>query len=508
MNTAVDRYVNASTTRNIDGNVHSLIATYDEEDDMESFKSKFQRHKKPIYMLLIFLVVVIVGVCIGVSLSSSSSSTASTESALKDTPASSLENPATTAANSPSTTAADSTSTIAANTPSTMLTNCSTPVLKNVLAPVSKDALASVSTNGLAPVSKNASAYTLEDTTQTSMLDSDADAVESTKDSAQEVNSAGEDLSVGDQNLLHHLTNDSSPNTVNQASPQSVSGPTLAYILVSFDWTDASKWEYTSGANVSSDTVTKNGITLTPKNSGEPIRTIEGWSGEKVVYIEWERTSTSDTNIWMLNTKLQSQFGKGNGWPYWGELDLFEMFTQDAISIPAYDYSGFGGFSDVSSYGQLTMHMGPAVENGSPCFCPSSPSKNLWYDNAQPMTSSCTAQFSNDESNSIAAVWGSDSKGQYIQLIQKPILTKGGKLNGVDTYDVAIGSGGVTSKIYNNAELFWGVDATEPCAQAGGHDAASGFPFFENFRLVLEEQTKNDPSASFTVKNIQIFTKN
>ncbi|KAF4130751.1 hypothetical protein GN958_ATG20056 [Phytophthora infestans] len=210
----------------------------------------------------------------------------------------------------------------------------------------------------------------------------------------------------------------------------------------------------------------------------------------------------------MLNTKLQSQFGKGNGWPYWGELDLFEMFTQDAADIPAYDYSGFGGFSDVSSYGQLTMHMGPATENGSPCFCPASPSKSSWYQNTQPMTSGCTAQFSNDESNSIAAVWGSDGTGQYIQLIQKPTITKGGKLNDVDTYDVATGSGAVTSKIYNNAELFWGVDASDSCAKAGGHDATSGFPFFESFRIILEEQKKGDSSASFTVKNIQIFTKN
>jgi hypothetical protein len=277
---------------------------------------------------------------------------------------------------------------------------------------------------------------------------------------------------------------------------------------VDFDWTDASKWEYASGSSVSSDMVTSDGITLTPDNSAEPIRTVEGWSGEKVVYIEWERTSTSDTNIWMLNTKLEDQFATGNGWPYWGELDLFEMFTQDAADSPSYDYSGFGGFTDVSSYGQLTMHMGPATEDGSPCFCPASPSKSSWYDNSEPMTSGCTAQFSNDESNSIAAVWGSDGTGQYIQLIQNPTITKGGKLNGADTYDVATGSGGVTSKIYNNADLFWGVDATDSCATAGGHDATSGFPFFESFRIILEEQKKDDSSASFTVKNIQIFTKN
>ena len=284
---------------------------------------------------------------------------------------------------------------------------------------------------------------------------------------------------------------------------------TLSYRVVDFDWTDATKWQHASGATVLStnDMFTSSGIRLTGENSKEPLRTIEGWSGEKVVFIEWERTGSSDTNIWMLNTKLQSQFGKANGWPYWGELDLFEMFTQDAVDSPGNDYSGYGSFSDVSSYGQSTLHMGPPTENGSPCFCPAQLSKSLWYGNAEPMTSGCTAQFSNDQSNSIAAVWGSDTTGQYIQLIQQPTITKGGKLNGVDTYDVDIGSRGVTSKIYNNAKLFWGIDASEACAKTGGHNAASGFPFFESFRIVLEEQKKNDKSASFTVTNIQIFTK-
>ncbi|OWZ11063.1 hypothetical protein PHMEG_00015972 [Phytophthora megakarya] len=59
--------------------------------------------------------------------------------------------------------------------------------------------------------------------------------------------------------------------------------------------------------------VTSSGSKLTPDNSPKPIRMIEAWSKDKVVYIEWERTSTSDTNIWVLNTKLESQFGKDNG---------------------------------------------------------------------------------------------------------------------------------------------------------------------------------------------------
>ncbi|ETL90062.1 hypothetical protein L917_11111 [Phytophthora nicotianae] len=457
MANALDDYADVSTTRNMDENVHTLPAAYDEKDDLESLKARLQRRKKPIYAGLAFLAVVVIGVTVGTA--ANGGSKVNTESAQKDsaTPSPSVDDSA--------------------------------------------------------------------QTGQQTQVDSDAGAVKAAKDSVSSPSSgwsssstsgsgsvageasAGQGWSLNSTEGSSTSTPTPTP-TSSQAPSQSSSGEALAYSIVDFDWSDASNWEYASGATVSSNMVTSNGITLTPDNSAEPIRTKEGWSGEKVVYIEWERTSTSDTNIWMLNTKLQSQFGKGNGWPYWGELDLFEMFTQDAADIPAYDYSGFGGFSDVSSYGQLTMHMGPATEDGSPCFCPASPSKSSWYQNTQPMTSGCTAQFSNDKSNSIAAVWGSDGTGQYIQLIQNPTITKGGKKNGVDTYDVATGSGAVTSKIYNNAELFWGVDATDACAKAGGHDATSGFPFFESFRLVLEEQKKGDSSASFTVKNIQIFTKN
>ncbi|OWY99849.1 hypothetical protein PHMEG_00029077 [Phytophthora megakarya] len=471
MVSALDDYADVSTTRNMDETVHTLPAAYDEKDDMESLKARLQRRKKPIYAGLAFLAVVIIGVSVGVSTSKPTAAT--TESAQKDTV-----------------------------TPS----------------------------NG-------------DDSTQTSQtqVDPDAGAVQAAKDSVSGSGSAGwkkysssgsgsvgNEASAGQFSL--NSTDGSSTSSTPTPTPSSTeapssSGEALAYSAVDFagcrldgrfvDFFDSDadafvdgSSEFVSGATVSSNMVTSSGITLNPDNSAEPIRTKEGWSGEKVVYIEWERTSTSDTNIWMLNTKLEDQFGKGNGWPYWGELDLFEMFTQDAADNPSYDYSGFGGFSSASSYGQLTMHMGPATADGSPCFCPASPSKSSWYQNTQPMTSGCTAQFSNDESNSIAAVWGSDGTGQYIQLIQNPTITKGGKLSGADTYDISTGSGGVTSKIYNNAQLFWGVDATDKCATAGGHDATSGFPFFESFRIILEEQKKGDSSASFTVKNIQIFTKN
>ncbi|KAE8909046.1 hypothetical protein PF005_g18099 [Phytophthora fragariae] len=458
MTNALDEYANATTTRNIDENVTTL--PYDEKDDMESLKARLQRRKKPIYAGLAFLAVVVIGVTVGVS--AKGSTTANTESAQKDT--------------TPST-SGDATK-----------TGQQSQVDSNAGAvQAAKDSTTSSHSSGWSSYSRSGSA-------------SDAGA------------SAGQGWALnstdGSSSTSTPTPTPTSTPTSTEATQSSSSGEALAYSLVDFDWTDASKWQYASDSSVSSDMVTSSGITLTAANSQEPIRTIEGWSGEKVVYIEWERTSSSDTNIWMLNTKLEDQFATGNGWPYWGELDLFEMFTQDASEHPAYDYSGFGGFSDVSSYGQLTMHMGPATADGSPCFCPASPSKSSWYDNSQPMTSGCTAQFSNDEKNSIAAVWGSDGNGQYIQLIQNPTITKGGKLSGKDTYDVGTGSGGVTSKIYNNAELFWGVPATDKCATAGGHDATSGFPFFESFRIILEEQKKGDSSASFTVTNIQIFSKN
>lgn len=295
--------------------------------------------------------------------------------------------------------------------------------------------------------------------------------------------------------------------TTEVPTPSPTDGPQLPYSALDFDWTSSSNWQYSGGSAVGSSVFTDGGIKLTPANSAEPIRTKQGWGGEKIVLIEWERSSTSDTNIWMLNTKLESQFAVGNGWPYWGELDIFEMFTQDKIDKPAYDFSGTGG-SDVSSYGQLTMHMGPRSENGDPCFCPARASKSAWYQGTSPMSSGCTAEFSNTAKNSIATVWGSDGTGQYIQLIQNPTITKGGKKDDAVTYDIATGSGAVTSKIYNNANLFWGVPSSSACAKAGGHNPQTGFPFFEDFRIILEEQKKSDSSAWFKVTNIQIFKKN
>ncbi|KAL7999891.1 hypothetical protein Plhal703r1_c24g0103841 [Plasmopara halstedii] len=480
MTNVQDDYTGVSTMRNIDEKVNPMSASRDEKDDLKTLKARMQRRKKPIYAVIVFLILGIIGISIGVS--TSTKSTANTESA-QDTV----------------TPSSDDTDDI------------SKPVLNEFVKDATADeygeSVKNESTNdvGSLKMSSLSTNGSEEGVGKVSFGQNVTINASLTSPQTQIDIEAEPQTQTQEQTPTPSLA----PSPLSEETPlPSPSGNVLSYSIVDFDWTDASKWEYASGAALPSSMITSSGITLTSDNSAEPIRTKEGWSGEKVVYIEWERSSTSDTNIWMLNTKLQDQFGKGNGWPYWGELDLFEMFAQDAINIPAYDHSGFGGFTDVSSYGQLTMHMGPATEDGSPCFCPASPVKSQWYKNTQPMTSGCTAQFSNDASNSIAAVWGSDSTGKYIQLFQNPAITKGGKLNDVDTYDITGGTGPATSRIYNNADLFWGVDATSPCAAAGGHDATSGFPFFENFRLVLEEQKKGDSSASFTVKKIQIFTKN
>ena len=167
------------------------------------------------------------------------------------------------------------------------------------------------------------------------------------------------------------------------------------YQLLDFNWKDRNNWEYSSGNIVPESMFENNQITLSSSNSPEPIRTKMSWAGEKIIIFEWERSDNSDTNIWMLNEKLRNQFEKNNGWPYWGELDIFEMFTEDKILQPQYDFTGFKDFTDVSSYGQLTLHMGPKYGEGDPCFCPSSYTKELWYQDIEYMTSSCTGQIEN-----------------------------------------------------------------------------------------------------------------
>ena len=275
------------------------------------------------------------------------------------------------------------------------------------------------------------------------------------------------------------------------------------YSLFEFNWTDMNNWEYSSGNNVLESMFQNNQILLSSENSPEPIRTKMSWKGEKVIIFEWERSDNSDTNIWMLNEKLRDQFAKGNGWPYWGELDIFEMFTEDKILQPQYDFTGFKDFTDISSYGQLTLHMGPKHNDGDPCFCPSSYTKELWYQDIKYMTSSCTGQIPNVNNNKVAMIFGIDENGQYLQLVQFPVIEKVDNLYSIISNE----NSNILSKIYNNRELFWGVPANVDCAQKGGHNPNTGFPFFEEFYIVLEEQ-KKDPDSWFKINNIEIYIKN
>ncbi|TYZ62096.1 hypothetical protein PybrP1_000908 [[Pythium] brassicae (nom. inval.)] len=455
------QYAEEQTTRSSDPNAPTFPTAYDDKDDFSAMKEKLAARKKPIYAGLAFLCVVVVGVSIGVS--TSGGTTANTQSGVSDLVSSATNAPAGDSVASDADSIGDA----------------------GAAGMAGKVSAGSVWTE--APVKKKGS---------------------SSSSSSRSGSGSGSHAGVAKNTTQPTPAPSPTPGSTTVApTPEPTEGPLLPFSAVDFDWTSAESWEYSGGGNPAGGMVSKDGIKLTPANSAQPIRSKQGWGGEKIVLIEWENSATSDTNIWMLNTKIQSQFGVGNGWPYWGELDIFEMFNQDALDKKLYDFSGNAG-GDAASYGQLTLHNGPRKENGDPCFCPASPTKKAWFQNTAPMTSGCTAQFANTRKNSIATVWGRDGSGQYLQLIQNPTVTKGGKKNKVDTYDITTGGGAVTSKIYNNAQYFWGTPASAPCAAGGGHNPATGFPFFEDFRIILEEQKKGDSSAWFKVTNIQIFKKN
>jgi len=418
-----------------------MSMAYDEKDDYSSIKKKLMARKKAIYGGLGFLALVIIGITVGVA--TAGGSEANNKSGIEE-----AQNPSE-GSNSSDAAKAEESSDSAAGAGSSSAADIASSI------PLSSG-------------SGSAGWSNITESTNGAAADSEEPKI------AQESTGASKDA--------------------------------LPYVAKEFNWKDASNWEWASKQAVNSAEIF-NGkdIKVTSSVHAEPIRSKMGWGGEKIVLIEWERSGGSDTNIWMLNTKLKDQFADGNGWPYWGELDIFEMFTQDQKDKPFYDFQGQMGTS-VAGYGQLTLHMGPAWP-APPCFCPASHTKAAWYQGSAPMTSGCTAQFANSEKNSIATVFGRDGNGQYLQLIQYPTLKKGAKKNGQDTWDILPGSGAVTQKIYNNANTFWGVPASDKCAGAGGHNPATGFPFFEDFRIVLEEQSKPNEGQFFKVTNIQIFSK-
>ncbi|KAJ0404385.1 hypothetical protein ATCC90586_003128 [Pythium insidiosum] len=443
---AETEYTHEQTARASERFTDVMPATYDEKDNMDLLRQKLSERKKPIYAGLAFLCVVVIGASIAVS--TGGSTKANVQSAGP------------------------------ANTPA-----------PTTVAPAPMPITSDMDAAGVHGVDFSNSSS-----------------------SASSATGSGSSHGKDEAGLLESTPTPSpSPTSTTPApttaapTPAPTEKPLLPYREVEFDWRDPKNWEYSNGNPVPADMFADGGIKLTSANSPTPIRTKRGWGGEKILLVEWERSSSSDTNIWMLNKKIEKQFAPGNGWPYYGELDIFEMFTQDAKDKPNYDFSGFGNSGGADSYGQLTLHNGPRKEHGDPCFCPAAIKPN-WFKNTAPMTSGCTAQFSNDPKNAIATIWGRDGTGHYLELWQKPTVTEGGKKDNVKTFDIQPG-GVKTMKIYNNADLFWGTPASSACAKNGGHDGA-GFPFFEDFYITMEEQKKNDPGAWFKVTNMQFFVKN
>jgi len=265
----------------------------------------------------------------------------------------------------------------------------------------------------------------------------------------------------------------------------------LSYTDTQFDWKNINNWQGDVGtsADFASGGFSNKGIEVSTfgrsYERSQILRTRQGWSGPKIIFIEWTSYDGSDTNIWMTPTILQNQFGDSR-WPNCGEYDIFEMFNGDAaIGNDGTKDFFYGG--SLQGFGQSTMHM-----SSTTCFAPLHLQK--------PMVTSTNAQFqiSYGTKTSMAVVYGTDGNGQYIQQIQNPSFTTGSN----NTYDISVGGGTATAKIYNNDQLYWGVSPTGGCSS--GHDSSSGYPFFNEFRLILQEQYK----GKFFVSNIQIFKKN
>lgn len=263
-----------------------------------------------------------------------------------------------------------------------------------------------------------------------------------------------------------------------------------------FDWKNRDEWEWADGSPMhdGASLFHGNSITVNRDIRNTPFRTRRGWSGKKVVYFEWITHSVSDTNIWMLNTKISPQFGS-TMWPHYGELDLFEMFNQDEIERPGTGYhNGFRQFHEIDSYGATTFHTGVY---GNRCNCPSSHSKQHWYRNQPGKPSACSAQHANrrNQVNRMAAIFNYGHGGQYIQIVQDPILIT----RRDNTMDIQVPANAVPPFV-NNHDLFWGIPRGQ--CNHGGHNPSTGFPFFEDFRFIVQEQM---PGGSFELVNFKVF---
>ncbi|KDO29768.1 hypothetical protein SPRG_04885 [Saprolegnia parasitica CBS 223.65] len=223
--------------------------------------------------------------------------------------------------------------------------------------------------------------------------------------------------------------------------------PLRTYQDSGFAWRDPNNWSGDTGASIDFASSAFDGTKISVSTFGEPyaaspvLRTIRGWSGEKILYIEWTTYAQSNTNIWLLPTLLTHQFGDPR-WPNCGEYDIFEMFNGGK---PA----GTKNYFNYGLFGQSTTHIASLQ-----CFAPE-------YI-ASPMVSSSAAQYEIQVgvSTAMAVIFGSDDRGQYLQQIQNPVLLPGQNA----TFDISLSDGVIGARIYNDANHYWG------------------------FRLVLQEQ--------------------
>jgi len=222
-------------------------------------------------------------------------------------------------------------------------------------------------------------------------------------------------------------------------------------------------------------------------------------NGSKAFYVEWTANTQSATVMELLSEQLisEGQFSSTNCWPNCGEIDVYEMLLQGNTSSVAYGAP--------SNYGQTTLHKG---DKASACNCASRGGSETWYQNTKPMVSSCSAQWQNrpNAKNTLVTIIDQDSTGQFVQLIQDPVITK----NSDGSYDIAAGSSSLSSqKMYNDATSFYGTMPPSSCSQ-GDPDLRTGWPFFNQpMHLILWEQdytkTPGEDTGEFTVNKIQIF---
>ncbi|RHY10944.1 hypothetical protein DYB36_012442, partial [Aphanomyces astaci] len=268
----------------------------------------------------------------------------------------------------------------------------------------------------------------------------------------------------------------------------SPSAPRYPYKDTKFNWLDIKEWQgdkdvspsFASGGfqhdKIEVSTFGK------PFNQSPVLRTKRGWSGEKILFVEWITYPGSDTNIWLLPTSLFSQFGDSR-WPNCGEYDIYEMFNGDA----AIGHSGTQNFfygGGLDTFGQSTTHIA-----STHCFAP--------FFVQQPSVGSQAAQWPVRYHNkiSMAVVFGRDGNGLFIQQILDPTIVDGAD----GTADIQGGT--PADKMYNNANTYWGVKPEGACA--AGHDPNGGYPFFGEFRLVFQEQFH----GKFDITNIRVLAK-